>query len=214
MPDSPFNPLNPTVRIAFRPDLQPPAPPGRSTRKLWMEELARASARGRWGRAVLLIGAMHLAASYGLQTLMWAGDRTPWKYVVTWFGEVGGVVLIMRLFAGRSWFAGPPMAGVVIRVWATYLILAFSMASSSHLSGSPVEWYRPAWTTLGSFGFATMAWLVDLRFLVFAFQMYFTGLLMLRFPGHGFLIHGLSWCLALSVIGGALERQRSRWLTD
>ena len=204
------NPSNPQIRIAFRPGAAGPVGVARSSRELAIEELARTSDLGRWGWAVLGIGAMHLAASVWLQSLMWAGDRTPWKYVATWFGEVAAVMLIMRLAAGPRWLRAPGMAGVVIRVWITYLILAFSMASSSHLSGSPFEWYRPGWTTLGSFGFATMAWLVDLRFLVFAFQMYFTGLLMLRFPGNGFLIHGLSWGLALGVLGLVLERRRAQ----
>jgi hypothetical protein len=208
MTQTPPNPSDPKVRIVLRPDARPLAA-SRSSREIGLDEVAGTAARDRWGRAVLLIGLLHLVASAWLQGLMWAGDSTPWKYVATWFGEVGGVVLIMRAVAGPRWLGAPGMAGVVIRVWVTYLILAFSMASSSHLSGSAFEWYRPGWTTLGSFGFATMAWLIDLRFLVFAFQMYFTGLLMLRFPGSGFLIHGLSWCLALTVVGLALPRRRA-----
>jgi hypothetical protein len=55
-----------------------------------------------------------------------------------------------------------------------------------------------------------MAWLADLRFLLIAVQMYATGMLMLQWPEWGFLIHGVSWCLALSVVGVLLERRRTR----
>lgn len=203
------NPSDPKVRILLRAGSHMLGPV-RTSRELGREELTRTALRDRWGPAILAMGWLHLAASLGLHGLMNAGDRTPWKYVATWFGEVAALAVIMRVAAGRRWYQTPAMAGVVLRVWVTYLILAFSMASTSHLSGSAFEWYRTAWTTLGSFGFATMAWLIDLRFLVFAFQMYFTGLLTLRFPQTSFLIHGVSWWLALTVIGLALPRRPAR----
>lgn len=206
MAELPPNPPESKVRIRVRPGTGLPEPL-RTSREVGLEELARTADRDRWGLAILAFGWMHLAASLWLQTLMWRGDRTEWKYVATWCGEVAGVFLIMRLVAGRGWFRVPPLPGVVIRVWITYLILAFSMASTSHLSGGTYEWYRTAWATIASFGFATMAWLVDLRFLFFAFQMYFMGLLIVRFPYNAFLTHGLSWCLALSVIGISLVRR-------
>jgi hypothetical protein len=212
MTDPSPNPPNPRVRIVLRPDFRPPVPEPRSSGEIWRAELGRTAARDRWGLATIAIGWLHLACFAALQGAYASGDRTPWHYVAAWAAEVLGVAALMRLIAGPRWSRSSPAAGVVVRVWVTYLILAFNLASMNHLSGDPIDWYRPAWTTLGSFGFATMAWLADLRFLLAAVQMYATGMLILRWPEWGFLIHGASWCLALSVIGGALRRRRARWL--
>jgi hypothetical protein len=95
---------------------------------------------------------------------------------------------------------------VVVRVWATYLILAFNAATMNSLMGWSADWFKPSWATLATFGFATMAWLFGLRFLIPAVQMYFTGLLMVQFPHYQYLIFGLSWWLALQAIGLVLRR--------
>ena len=63
---------------------------------------------------------------------------------------------------------------------------------------------------MSSFGFATMSWLVDLRFLICAFQMYGTAQLMIQFPSQGYAIFGVSWFVALQIIGLILERRRVR----
>ena len=55
-----------------------------------------------------------------------------------------------------------------------------------------------------------MAWLLSLWFLVPAFQMYFTGLLIASHPELSYLIHGISWWAALQGIGWVLERRRAR----
>src|SRR5262245_11154559 len=112
-------------------------------REMWLDELGGTVARDHWGRAIAAIGWMHLGASIRLQWFFATGRRTEWYYVATWASEVLGIVLIMRTVAGRGWYRASPALGVVVRIWATYLILAFSMASTSHLSGSAFEWYRP-----------------------------------------------------------------------
>lgn len=208
MTELPASPPGPTVRIALRPDLLPTTAQRPSSRSLWLAELIEAADRDRWGLAITAVGWLHLACFATLQAAYSRGDHTPWHYVAAWIAEVAGIILVMRLVAGRHWLRLPPMGGVIVRVWVTYLILAFNVASLNHLSGDPMDWYRPVWTTLGSFGFATMAWVSDLRFLLIAVQMYGTGMLMLRIPEWGFLIHGVSWCLALSVVGWMLHRRR------
>jgi hypothetical protein len=215
MTDTPPNPPNPRVRIILRPDVRLPSPAEpRPSREIWRAELDRTAARDRWGLAIGAIGWLHLACFAALQAAFTSGDRTPWHYVAAWFAEILAIVAVMWAVAGRNWSRSTPMAGVVVRVWVTYLILAFNVASMNHLSGDPMDWYRPVWTTLGSFGFATMAWLADLRFLLVAVQMYATGMLMLQYPAWGFLIHGASWCLALSLVGVLLHRRRLRWLAE
>ena len=89
------NPSDPKIRIIGRNGRNLAAPPPvRNSRELGLEELARTATRDRWGPAIAAIGVLHLAASVWLQSLMWAGDRTPWKYVGTWFGEVAGVIAV------------------------------------------------------------------------------------------------------------------------
>jgi len=78
------------------------------------------------------------------------------------------------------------------------------------MTGFTIDGFKPVWCTLGSFGFATMAWLFGPRDLVPAFQMDFNGLVMVRYPGWNYLIHGASWCLALQLLGLDLARRRSR----
>jgi hypothetical protein len=133
-------------------------------------------------------------------------------YPAIWVSEVTLTFLIARAFAGRGWAWSSAMSGVVFRVWMTYLILCFSVTTMNSLTGFEHEWYKPVWCTLGTFGFATMAWIISLWFLVPAVQMYFTGLLMVKFPAYAFLIHGASFGLALAGIGVYLESRRRQVL--
>lgn len=95
-------------------------------------------------------------------------------------------------------------------MWATFFILAFSVAMSNNLTGWTLDWFKLVWTTLSSFGFATMAWLLHPSFLVFAFQVYFTCLVMVQLPGWSYLILGVSWCVASQAPGLVLERSGAR----
>ena len=71
------------------------------------------------------------------------------------------------------------------RVWITFLILAFSSASLNSLVGFETDWFKATWATLATFGFATMAWIFHLGFLIPAVQMSLTALLIARHPGLG-----------------------------
>jgi hypothetical protein len=73
-----------------------------------------------------------------------------------------------------------------------------------------LDWFKPVWATLSTFGFATTAYLVNPWYFVPAVQMYFTGLLMVTFPEYSYLIYGLSWFAAFEGIGLILERRRVR----
>jgi hypothetical protein len=182
----------------------------RGGKPVLLAELGRVAVRDRWGRALMAVGWVHLGFFLICQALYTLGDRTDWHSVALWILEVLSVVGVVRLAAGPGWLRSTPMAGVVARVWGTYLILAFNVATMNTLTGWTLDWFKPVWCTLGSFGFATMAWLFNPWFLVPAFQMYFTGLLMIRFPAWNYLIHGLSWWLALNAIGTLLEWRRLR----
>jgi hypothetical protein len=171
-------------------------------------ELRDVGLRRRWGPAVMAVGWVHLLFFLVCQTVYNTGMRAPWASILLWSTEIGAVLLATRLTAGKGWLQASPSIGLIARVWITFLILSFNVASLNTLTGFGVDWFKPVWCTLASFGFATMAWLFGLRYLIPAFQMYFTGLLMVRFPQWNYLIHGVSWCAALQVIGYDLARRR------
>jgi hypothetical protein len=112
-----------------------------------------------------------------------------------------------RLVAGPGWYRAAPAAGLIVRIWVTFFILALSMLSLNNLTGWETPWFKLGWATLSSFGFAMLAWLIDLRFLLLAVQMWLTGLLMLRFPHVSYLIYGISWWMLLEGMGIWLERR-------
>jgi hypothetical protein len=168
----------------------------------------RVARRDRWGMALMAIAWIHLAYSLVYQVFYTPDSSRGGYYILLWLSEVVVVLLTMRRWAGRGWFRSTPLAGVIVRVWATFLILSFSVATLNGLTGWNIDWFKLVWCTLGSFGFATMAWLLSLWFLVPAFQMYFTGLLMVAHPGLAYLIHGLSWWAALQGIGLVLHLRR------
>ena len=167
----------------------------------WQSRLAadlRALALRRpWGRAVMAIGWVHLAFFLLCHAIYTVGNRSAALALSVWLAEVFSVFLAMRVFAGRDWIRESPTVLLIVRVWITFLILSFNVLSLNHLEGWSVDWFKPVWCTLASFGFATMAWLFGYRLLIPAVQMYFTGLLMVRFPAWNYVIHGVSWCIVL-----------------
>ena len=175
-------------------------------------DLTRIAARDRWGRALILMGWIHLAF-FGLCQLIYDpnvhGDP---RHVILWVLEVATVVGMLRALLGPGWMRATPLGGVIVRVWGTFFILAFNLATINSLTGWDLNWFKLAWATLSTFGFATMAWLVNPWFLVPAVQMYVTGLLMVRFPALIYLIYGASWWAALQGIGLILERRRLQGL--
>jgi hypothetical protein len=173
-------------------------------------EASRAASRGRWGRALMIAGWVHLAIFLGCQAIYDPKVASDPRHALLWIADLAALVLIFRVQAGRRWYGESAAAALVVRVWGTFSILAFNMATLNTLSGWSHDWFKPTWASLGTFGFATMAWLFGPRFLIPAVQMFFTGLLMVRFPGWNYLIYGLSWWLALQYVGWALERARYR----
>ena len=172
-------------------------------------EVARVADRDRWGLALIAIGWSHLALFLACHVLYGRGDRTPSHFLPIW-----GLDLVVALAITRRFLGGPArrpvptLVRVMVRVWATFLILCFSSASLNRLTGLEVEWFKSSWGTLATFGFATMAWIFHPLFLVLAVQMSLTGLLIAVHPGSAYAIYGVSWCLAMNGLGLALERRR------
>jgi hypothetical protein len=177
-------------------------------KKPLLADLAYVARRDRWGQSLIVIGWIHLAAFLSCQALYSSGDRKEWPPLVIWGTEFGMVLLALKWISGAGWFRSTPLAALIVRVWATFLILSFNLASLNSLSGWDYDWFKPPLATLSSFGFMCMAYLLGARFFLLAVVMYFTGLLMLHHPSHAYLIYGLSWWGVLQTIGLILEWKR------
>src|SRR5581483_9251411 len=127
---------------------------------------------------------------------------------------LAAVLVALRAIAGPRWSATSPAVGVVTRLWATFLILSFNLVMLNALTGWESRWYKPAWGTLSTFLFASLAWLFTPRFFIPAVQMYLTALLMVRFANEENLIYGLSWWVALMGIAGAVRRRERQSEND
>lgn len=193
------------------PAATPPSPaPLHDWRSLLMADLADQATRRPWAEAVMTIGWVHLGFFLVCQAVYTAGVRAPTASIALWGAELLAVLAGLRLVAGPGWLRSSPAVGLIARVWITFLILSFNVASLNTLTGFGVDWFKLVWCTLSSFGFATMAWLFGARLLVPAFQMYFTGLLMSRFPEWSYVIYASSWCVAMQYIGWDLMKRRAR----
>lgn len=175
----------------------------------WAADLARVASRDRWGLALMTVGWIHLTCFLGCQAMFCAGDLTSWHYVAAWGLELGLALGVLRLLNGPGWHRSTPMAGLLVRVWGTFLILSLNLASMNALTGLDHDWFKPVWATLSTFGFATTAYLLSPWFFVPAVQMYFTGLLMALNPRWNYAIYGASWCLTLQGLGLILEHRRA-----
>jgi hypothetical protein len=179
-----------------------------------LNDLRQVGIRRPWGRALKSVGWVHLAFFLACQAVYTWGHKSERLTLLLWAIELGAVLLTMRQVAGRDWIRESPGVALIVRIWITFLILSFNVASLNRLTGWTVDWFKPAWCTLASFGFATLAWLFGTRFLLWAVQMYFTGLLMVQVPRWNYAIYALSWFVILQVLGRDLERRRSRWLAE
>jgi hypothetical protein len=172
-------------------------------------DLDRAIARqaGRWSRALMAVAWIHLLAFCVCHSLHSPRGDTDPRHILVWGGELVGVFVAMRVFAGKGWFWAPASVHLVARLWLTLLILSFSLATLNAAIGWETLWFKAAWGTLSSFFFAVLAWLYTPRFLFLAVQMYATALLMARFMEWNNLIYGVSWWLAIMGIAWAIGRR-------
>jgi hypothetical protein len=172
-------------------------------------DLYAVALRDRWGSALAWVGWSHLGIFLICQWLYGRGDRAVAHFLPLWGLDLACGLLILRNALKAPGVRSPPsLLGVVARIWITFLILAFSAASLNSFIGFQTDWFKAVWATLSTFGFATMAWIFHLKFLVPAVQMSLTAFLIARFPGYAYGIYGLSWCLALNLVGCSLERRR------
>jgi hypothetical protein len=174
-------------------------------------ELDRAVVRGngRWSRALIAVAGIHLLVFVACQMLHDPLVERDVRHLTLWIVELAAVIVTMRRVAGLGWFWSSPAINVIARLWVTFLILSFNVATLNALTGWESLWFKASWGTLSTFLFATLAWLFTPKFLIPAVQMYFTALLMARFPDWNNLVYGVSWWLAL--VGTAVVvRKRER----
>lgn len=157
---------------------------------------------GRWSRTLMAVAWIHLCTFLACQFLHDPLVERDVRHLVLWIVELVVVIMTMRRIAGLGWFWSSPAINVIARLWVTFLILSFNVATLNALTGWESLWFKASWGTLSTFLFAALAWLFTPKFLIPAVQMYFTALLMVRFPDWNNLIYGVSWWLAL--LGTAL----------
>ncbi len=175
-------------------------------KELLAEDMRQALADRPWSRVMFGMAWIHLGFFLVCQALYPSRVEGDLRFPALWCLEGVALLAMMRWVGGKKWWKRSPAQGLVLRVWITMMILSFNLATLNSLSGWSMDWFKLAWGTLATFLFATLAWLFTLRFLVLAVQMYFTGLLMVEFPDANYLIFGLSWWLALHVMGVMLRR--------
>ena len=172
--------------------------------------LYRVALTDRWGLALMGVGWFHLAVFLICQLLYGRGDRAESHFLPLWGLDLLGTSWIFRRFlVGPSREPVPSLLPLVARIWITFLILTFSTAMLNKLVGFQTDWFKALWATLSTFGFAMMAWIFHLKFLIPAVQMSLTAMLIARYPHFAYGIYGISWCIALNTVGIALERRRS-----
>lgn len=172
---------------------------------------AHVARQRRWDLSLILIGWLHLAAfliCYYLTTVLDYHEAP--GYLAVWFTEMAAMWIIFRLCGGRRRRDLPARAVelFVRRVWITYFILAFNLASMNTLRQHAMLEFFPAFASLASFGFIMMGIAVHWRFFVAMLVMFAAGLLMAAFFWHGFLIFAIAWWIVLNGIGIAIFQSR------
>lgn len=175
--------------------------------KAWFaSDLRETVVRDGWCAALWAIAAIHLIA-FGITQVLYdpKRDSDP-RLLLLWVAELAICWCAFRVITGRWGYSAKTAAGVVMRVWVTFFILVFNSILMNVQSGWAIHWYRLAWPTLSTFGFATLAWLISYRFLIPAVWMWLTGLLIVRFPHSSYAIYGVSWSVCLAALAISIDR--------
>jgi hypothetical protein len=183
--------------------------PIRAWRTSLVSDLNRATAERRWSTALMGVAWIHLFCFLGCQAVYDPAIISDFRHPLLWVVELAGVLALLRAVLGHGWMRSSHAVNLVVKLWISFLIVAFNAVSLNSFTGFELSWYKPVWATLSTFLFATLAWLFTPLFFISAVQMWLTGLLMVWFPNWSYLIYGVSWWLALMGIAAWL-RQRAR----
>ena len=158
----------------------------------------------RLGSALVAIGWIHFGIFVICQILYTSVTRHPAPVLGLWSLELFAVLATMRSIMGKGWRFQSTLISMVFKIWVTFLILSFNVASLNYLTGFQIEWFKLAWVTLSTFVFMMLTFLFSPWFFLGAAQMYFTGLLMIWFQPWTYGLYGLAWCVSLNSIGAVL----------
>lgn len=190
-------------------DREPLSESLRDWKPLLVADLERVALRDRWGVGLMVVGWSHLVFFSVQQVLFTKGLHTSLAALTFWAAELFANIYLFGRVVGKGWARSTPLAGILVRLWITFLILSFNVASLNNLTGWTLDWFKPVWATLSAFGFMMMAYLINWRYFFLAAQMYFTGLAMVSFPGWNYVIYGASWWASFQTVGWILERRRA-----
>jgi hypothetical protein len=174
-----------------------------------VEQLRRRASERRWGVALIVVGWLHLLAFGLCYYLTIVRDyHEPAGYLAIWVSELLGVVLTFRLCeaARPADTLASTTERFLFRVWVSYFLLAFNLASMNTLRGHTMFEFFPAIASLASFAFLMMTFAIDRRFFAAVVVMFASGLLMAAFLLHAYLVFALAWWLVLNSIGLRLRR--------
>src|SRR5690349_8599683 len=88
-------------------------------------EISQAVCRRRWGLALVAIGWVHLLAFVVCQYIVDPAIKSDPRHATIWLLDVVVSVFVLRIISGAGWYRDTAATGLVVRVWGTYLILAF-----------------------------------------------------------------------------------------
>jgi hypothetical protein len=177
-------------------------------RSALIEGLDRSFIRNRLPLAIVGIGCIHLVCFLICQMLYDPRGGVDVRFPMTWLGELAAILVWLRKSLGKSWIRSSLAINLIAKFWTTFLILSFNLLTLNAMTGFDNGWYKPVWSTLSTFFFASMGWVLSPWFFIPAVQMWATGLLMNRFAHWAFLIYGASWWLALAGIAVWLHRNQ------
>ena len=174
----------------------------------FVRELSETVRNDRWSTVLYSIAGIHLLAFLITQWMYDPARDSDPRLLGVWIVELLAIWAALRAITGCWGYRLDTAPGVVLRVWVTFFILDFNSVLMNAQSGWAIHWYRLAWPTLSTFGFATLAWLVNVRFLIPAVQMWVTGLILVRFPTWSYAVYGVSWTAALVGTAWWIDRDR------
>lgn len=176
-------------------------------------ELAREALSRPWPEALAAIGALHMVACVACHMLYCYVTLEAWPYLLVWSIQLALNLVVLRRLLGKGWVKSTPLVGVLARVWATFLIISFSVTSYSEISSGQANafnWFKPAWCSLSCFAWAVTAWLANGWFVLAAVWTWAMGWAMIFRIQDAYLIYGAGWAVLLWIIAGVLRREQRK----
>lgn len=171
------------------------------------EDLFRVLEDRRWGYALMTVGWIHLLVFLVCQPLYVPDGSRTLVFLGLWLAELFAILIAMRFWLGKNWKNRCTIVNLTFKIWVTFLILSFNVASMNTLMGWQSDWFKAVWATLSTFVMMMLTFLISPWFFAGAVWMYFTGLAMVKLPDWNYVIYGLSWWAAFQAGGVAILRR-------